>query len=482
MVGHAGIFCGSDALDTASHHSLLGWRLGLSLQQCGDPYAHQRHPSALGKSYREVFTEAWSLVEEDFKACYERGQTPIQEDVLIPVWMNGVIEEQYWTYSLIPIRDKGRIAGVFNPHQNTTASVLAARDRDKANVRLEQFLSATKDSVVGVDREWTIIYLNASAQKAYGLGRQLIGRNIWKEFPEAAYAGSPFFDSYQRAMHEGIPGSVEAHYPPPLDMWLQVEVYPTDEGIVTFSRDVTEQKRTADLVLRNEKLAAVGRLASSIAHEINNPLESVTNLLFLAKMGTEPGVVHEYLEVAEREMQRVSTISSQTLRFHKQSTKPSLVSCSDLFEEALSIYQGRLVNSDIRVERRKRAERPAECFEGEIRQVLSNFISNAIDAMQPRGGRLVLRSRESTNWKTGQQGLVLTVADTGLGVSPEHQKKIFDAFYTTKGIGGTGLGLWVSKEIIERHHGAIRFRSSQKPEHQGTIFSVFLPFAAVSRQ
>ena len=157
------------------------------------------------------------------------------------------------------------------------------------------------------------------------------------------------------------------------------------------------------------------------------------------------------------------------------------MSCSDLFGETLSVYQGRLVNSGIDVEKRKRAKRPAECFEGEIRQVLSNFISNAIDAMHPGGGRLVLRSREATQWTTGEKGLVLTVADTGPGISPEQQKKIFDAFYTTKGIGGTGLGLWISKEIVERHCGAIRLRSSQAPEHHGTVFSLYLPFSASPR-
>ncbi len=442
----------------------------------------RKHPSALGRSYREVFAEAWHLVGPDIEACYQRGQTAVRENVLIPIFQNGVVEEHYWTYSLVPLHEGGRIAGVLNPYQNTTASVLNARERDKANAQLGQFLGATSDAVVGVNREWVITYLNVNAQKTYGPGRQLVGKKLWDEFPDAVYAGSPFVENYNRAMNDGVAGSLEAHYPDPLNKWIELEVYPTDEGIVTFSRDVTELRQKTAALLQNEKLAAVGRLASSIAHEINNPLEAVTNLLYLAKGSAEPGPVYEYLETAERELRRVSVISNQTLRFNKQSTSPSVVSCTDLFSEALSIYQGRLVNAHIQVEKRKRAKRSAECFEGEIRQVLSNFISNAIDAMNSSGGRLILRSREATHWKTGQRGLALTVADTGTGISPEQQKKIFEAFYTTKGIGGTGLGLWISREIAERHQGAISFHSSQQQGRSGTVFSLFLPFQAAGRR
>ena len=121
------------------------------------------------------------------------------------------------------------------------------------------------------------------------------------------------------------------------------------------------------------------------------------------------------------------------------------------------------------------------CFEGEIRQVLSNLVSNAIDAMQPQGGRLLLRSRPGTDWKTGRRGLVITVADTGTGIPARVLKRIFEPFYTTKGMSGTGLGLWISREIIDRHHGVLRFRSSQKEGGSGTVVTMFLPFDAASR-
>jgi PAS domain S-box-containing protein len=255
----------------------------------------------------------------------------------------------------------------------------------------------------------------------------------------------------------------------------------TISGIIVLGVDVTESKRAELALMQTEKLAAVGRLASSIAHEINNPLESVTNLLYLARETARNPETREYLAIADRELRRVSVIANQTLRFHKQSSRPQWITCEELIESTISVYQGRLVNSNVQVDKRKRAANPVLCFEGEIRQVLSNLIINAIDAMHPRGGRLMMRSREGTDWKTGRKGLILTVADTGSGMSPDTAAKIFEPFFTTKEIGGTGLGLWVSDEIVQRHGGTLAVRSSQRQGRSGAVFTLFLPFEAVVR-
>ncbi len=225
----------------------------------------------------------------------------------------------------------------------------------------------------------------------------------------------------------------------------------------------------------------MGRLAASIAHEVNNPLESVTNLIYLARASDTLEMCREYLETADRELRRASAITSQTLRFHRQSTDPIEVSSADLIEGVLTIHHGRLLNSHVRLDVRLRAQRPVLCFDGEIRQVLSNLIGNATDAMHPLGGRLLIRSREGRHWATGRNGLVITVADTGHGMSAQSIFKAFEAFYTTKGIGGTGLGLWVSQEIVSRHHGQLWLKSSQHEDHRGTAFQLFLPYEAVSR-
>jgi PAS domain S-box-containing protein len=245
--------------------------------------------------------------------------------------------------------------------------------------------------------------------------------------------------------------------------------------------DITERKVAEHALLRAEKLAAVGRLASSIAHEINNPLEAVTNLLYLARCVDDIDQCREYLARADAELRRASAITVQTLRFHKQSTRPLEVYGDDLFDNALGILRSRLLNANVSVERRNSASRPVLCFEGEIGQVISNLLINAIDAMQPGGGRLLLRSREGCDYATGRPGLILTIADTGAGMAPQVLARIFEPFYTTKGDAGTGLGLWISKDILDRHHGYLHVRSSQRPGHTGTVFTLFLPFQAATR-
>jgi len=265
-------------------------------------------------------------------------------------------------------------------------------------------------------------------------------------------------------------------------------VYANDgsvQAITAAFLEVTSQKKTEKALLQSEKLAAVGRLASSIAHEINNPLESVMNLIYLARQYADLPKVQELLDMADQEIRRVSVIANQTLRFHKQPSNPQAITSPALFGTVLSIYEGKLRNSNVTVETRFRTDKPIVCFEGDVRQVLNNLIGNAIDAMTPGSpqdvGRLIIRSRVGTHWSTGRQGLFLTVADTGCGMTPQVAANIFEPFFTTKGIAGTGLGLWVSQEIVTRHAGVLRVRSSQRHGHCGTVFALFLPFEAAQR-
>jgi signal transduction histidine kinase len=188
-----------------------------------------------------------------------------------------------------------------------------------------------------------------------------------------------------------------------------------------------ENERAASALLQTEKLAAVGRLASSMAHGINNPLEAVTNLLFLSRQEIENAQVKTWLDQADQELRRVSVIANQTLQFHRQATRPQPITCVDLFSTTLTVFQARLRNAGIVVEKRKRASQPVQCFAGDIRQVLGNIVSNSIDAM-PIGGRLLVRSREARNWKTGRKGIALTIADTGMGMDPETRRRMFEAF------------------------------------------------------
>ncbi|MBE7158450.1 MAG: PAS domain-containing protein, partial [Rhodospirillales bacterium] len=249
-------------------------------------------------------------------------------------------------------------------------------------------------------------------------------------------------------------------------------------GLVIQAADVTERRRTEHVLRTTEKLAAVGRLAASMAHEINNPLEAVTNLLFLARASEDATATQAFLEQAEVELRRVAAITNQTLRFHKQSTRPVAVHAEDLIHSVLGMYAARLLNGSVALVQRLRAPAPVQCFEGEIRQVLSNLVSNALDAMTGRDAVLTLRAAAATDWPTGRVGVRITVADTGIGMSRETLARVWEPFFTTKEASGTGLGLWISLDIAERHGAKLRVRSRVG---EGTAVSLWLPLHAASR-
>lgn len=264
--------------------------------------------------------------------------------------------------------------------------------------------------------------------------------------------------------------------------WNELSLSPirNRDGEVThfvgIQTDVTARMEFEAALRESEKLAAVGRLASTIAHEINNPLESVMNLIYIALQTDCSNETKHYLETADNELQRVKVITTQSLRFFKQSTKPQAVLCSELLASMLELYRSRLTNASVTMELRERSTQPIICMESEIRQVLNNLVSNAIDAMKTSGGRLLVRTREATEWRNGSKGVMITIADDGTGIDPDLVRNIYKAFFTTKGIGGTGLGLWISSEIVDRHKGRMVVRSSQRPGRSGTVFELFLPF------
>ncbi len=264
------------------------------------------------------------------------------------------------------------------------------------------------------------------------------------------------------------------------------------EGVVThiveIQKDVTERVEFEIALRESEKLAAVGRLASSIAHEINNPLEAVMNLVYLSQHALpeieETAVSRRHLSRVDLELQRIKLVTAQSLRFYKQSNAPEAVRCEELLTSILDIYAPRMANFGIVVERRERFAEHIVCVASEVRQVLSNLVSNAIDAMRNRGGRLFVRTREArcgeeaTSRAGTKRGVMFTIADTGYGMSSKTQASIYKAFFTTKGAAGTGLGLWISSDIVKRHQGYLRVRSRTGPLQSGTVFQLFLPFQA----
>ncbi len=246
--------------------------------------------------------------------------------------------------------------------------------------------------------------------------------------------------------------------------------------------DITERKRAEEAMRRSEKLAATGRLAASIAHEINNPLESVTNLLYLLRHHASlDGEALEYAALAQQELSRVAEVTQQTLRFYRQSTLPLDVCVPDVMRSLLVLNAARLQCPRIEVQLRLKEDAILFGYAGELRQVLANLIGNAIDAM-PAGGCLFLRA--SRTHRGGERGVNVIVADTGTGMPETVRRRIFEPFFTTKEATGTGLGLWVSSEILAKHGATVRVRSrvpKYRGDLSGTLFSMFFPCDGVPR-
>lgn len=265
--------------------------------------------------------------------------------------------------------------------------------------------------------------------------------------------------------------------------WVEAQTkYETDSqgkavrmlGVMT---DITHRKQAEAVLLRTEKLTAAGRLAASIAHEINNPLEAATNLLYLIEHADDLESARQQARQAQTQVMRVSRIAQQTLKFHRQSEAPRRIHLSEILDDVLELFQGKLTLSDITVERRYQNDPEIECLVGDMRQVFANLVANSIDAMNRDGGSLVLRIRRSRDWHgTGVEGLRVTLLDTGCGMDAQTRRRIYEPFFTTKQDSGTGLGLWVTSEIIERQRGVLHVWSSRVGGHSGTAFSLFLPF------
>ena len=446
-----------------------------------------KHPSALGQSGPVCWPEIWPVIGPQIDSVLSRGESVWFEDQLIPIIRDGVLTDVYWTYSYSAVRTPdGRIAGVLVVCSETTGRMLASRALHAERARLLNVLHQAPVFFALLQGPQHIFAMaNPPYIKLVG-GRDVLGKPIAEALPEIIPQG--YIDLLNDVYATGVPLNLqgacveiqpaagkpaEIHF---VDFTYQPlrEADNTISGVMVLGTDITEKKHSEQALLQNEKLAAVGRLASTIAHEINNPLESVTNLIYLARRTSDLQRAHEFLDVAELELRRMASITRQTLSFNKQTAEPREVDCEDLLSSVTGIYQSRFANAGVTVEKRLRSRHPILCIGGEIRQVLNNLVSNAIDAM-PHGGRLLLRSRDATHPLTGEPGIVLSVADTGTGIPADRLRRIFEPFYTTKDIGGTGLGLWISRDIIERHRGELRVRSSVSPSCQGTVFTLFLP-------
>jgi signal transduction histidine kinase len=335
-----------------------------------------------------------------------------------------------------------------------------------------EVLEHISDCFATFDRDFRVTYMNAAATRITSvLGIPHLGRSMWELYP--TLLGTPLEEHFRRAMDEREAVEFEHYFrSETAENWFHFQLYPQPgEGLIAYMRETTEARRTEQALRRSEQLAAAGRLAASIAHEINNPLEAVTNLLYLVRMDEAlTSGSRDLLDVADRELQRLSHITSRSLKFYRQRTAPTLTSLEDLIESVLFFHESEIKIRSIALRRRYRPAPEVLCLAGEIQQVITNLISNALEAMDNKGC-MTAGVRPARDPK-GREGVAVTISDSGAGMDRYTIDRLFHPFVTTKGESGTGLGLWVSKGIMDKHHGAIRVRTRKG---QGTVFRIFLP-------
>ncbi|HTU50484.1 MAG TPA: PAS domain S-box protein [Acidobacteriaceae bacterium] len=346
---------------------------------------------------------------------------------------------------------------------------------------LAAIIDSSEDAIISKDLNGVITSWNKAAQHMYGYTpEEIVGQSILRLIPNELHSEE---DEILRKLRAG---QRLEHYETTrvtkagrrIEVSLTISPIKDSTGRVIGSskiaRDITERKQMERSLVQSEKLAAAGRMAATVAHEINNPLEAVLNLIFLAREScARESETHEYLEAAERELERVSHIARQTLGFYRDTGTPVDVVIDELLKNVLSVYRSKLMSKGIAVEYRLEARRPLMASRGELFQVFSNIIANAIDALEP--GRLLEVETQQVA-EAGTAGIQIVIRDEGCGIEAEHLTRIFEPFFTTKEKHGTGIGLWVAKQLVGKRGGRIEVTSNTAAGHSGTEVCIFFPF------
>ncbi len=360
---------------------------------------------------------------------------------------------------------------------------------DEAQMLLAAIVESSDDAIVSKNLNGIVTSWNAAAERILGYtAEEMIGKSILTIIPPELHADEPEILRRIRA------GEHIEHYQTvrvaksgeQLDVSLTISPVHNAQGTIIGAakilRDVTAQKKMEAALRTTERLASVGRLAATVAHEINNPLEAVINLIYLARLDAAlPDSVRGCLTTADEELQRVSHIARQTLGFYRDASQPVTIDVAEAIDEVLAVYNRRLRYKDITVQRNVQPELTVCALMGEFKQVLSNLMANAIDAALHHT-EIQIRAWAAGHPVTGAPGIRLTVADQGAGIPAVNRRRIFMPFFTTKKDFGTGLGLWITRDLLEKKGGMIRCRSHASGESQrqpGTVMMLFLPTAEV---
>ncbi|HUV97679.1 MAG TPA: PAS domain S-box protein [Acidobacteriaceae bacterium] len=345
---------------------------------------------------------------------------------------------------------------------------------------LAAIIDSSEDAIISKDLNGIITSWNKAAQRMYGYtAEEIVGQSILRLIPHELRSEE---DEILRKLRAG---QRLEHYETTrvtkagrrIEVSLTISPVRDSAGRVIGSskiaRDISARKQMERSLIQSEKLAAAGRMAATVAHEINNPLEAVLNLIFLAR-ATCPrdSETQGYLETAEKELERVSHIARRTLGFYRDSGTPTEVVVDELLQNVLAVYRSKLMTKNIVVDYELEAHRPLTASRGELLQVFSNIIANSIDALEP-GGSLQIETRETRD--AGTADIQILIRDNGVGIEAEHLTRIFEPFFTTKERHGTGIGLWVAKQLVDKHGGWIQITSSTAAGNRGTEARIFLP-------
>jgi PAS domain S-box-containing protein len=389
---------------------------------------------------------------------------------------------------VMPVKDRERkVVQWFGTGTDISTQKQAEEALQRQLSITQTITSNAADALFMLDARGRVTFLNPAAEAIFGFkAEELLGTVLHDAIHHKRADGSPYPMSecpFGQVYGERI--TLRRHE----DVFFRKDgapVYvacsqaPLVEGdrviaSVLVVRDITERKQAEQALLRSEKLAATGRLAATIAHEINNPLEAMTNIVYLLSQSVTDAGARDYVDMLEKQLAGVNRITQQTLKFHRNYGQPAKFQLSELIEELLAFLESKAKEHGVTVVKRLETAGEVVGFSGEIRQVLSNLLLNAIEAT-PHDGRIAVHLYAGVDWRSrGRHGYRISVADTGTGIDSQHRLRIFEPFFSTKEDKGTGLGLWVSMGIVDRAGGSMRVWSTQRPGRSGTCFSVFLP-------
>ena len=346
---------------------------------------------------------------------------------------------------------------------------------------LAAIVDSSDDAIISKDLKGTITSWNASAARLFGYrADEIVGQSIMLLIPPELQQDEVHILTKIKA------GERIEHFQTVrmkkngerMEVSLTISPVKDERGTIVGAakilRDVTKQKKLEAIVRTSERLASVGRLAATVAHEINNPLEAVTNYVYLAKQQPDlPPKIKQYLDSADAALARVAHIAQQTLGFYRENFQPTKLVIAEVIEDVLAIYERKVKYKRLNIDRRIDRGLTVSGFEGEMKQMISNLITNAYDACRD-GGKIIIAARATCQFPSHQRGICITVADNGAGISNQDKLNLFTPFFTTKKSLGTGLGLWITKDLLEKRGGRIRFRSRDSSP-SGTVISLYIP-------